>query len=44
VEKKGVEERKLPGLDLTHNQLFFLSFAQVIHASQLAKAQPDLAL
>nr|KAG5710089.1 hypothetical protein BaRGS_030165 [Batillaria attramentaria] len=29
VEKRGIEERLLPGLNLTHNQLFFLSFAQL---------------
>ncbi|KAK7094332.1 membrane metallo-endopeptidase-like 1 [Littorina saxatilis] len=29
VEERGIEERMLPGLNLTHNQLFFISFAQL---------------
>ncbi|CAH1775260.1 unnamed protein product [Owenia fusiformis] len=29
VKKQGEEEQKLPGLDLTNNQLFFLNFAQI---------------
>ena len=29
VHDQGKEEPKLPGLDLTNNQLFFVSFAQV---------------
>ena len=29
-KRNGVEEDLLPGIDLTHNQLFFLNFAQVI--------------
>lgn len=29
VETQGIEERFLPGLNLTHNQLFFISFAQL---------------
>ncbi|XP_025083164.1 neprilysin-4-like [Pomacea canaliculata] len=29
VQENGLEERLLPGLNLTHNQIFFLSFAQL---------------
>ncbi|XP_076451830.1 neprilysin-2-like isoform X2 [Babylonia areolata] len=29
VEQRGIEEHLLPGLNLTHNQLFFISFAQL---------------
>lgn len=29
VDRNGIEERLLPGLNLTHNQLFFISFAQL---------------
>ncbi|XP_059176776.1 neprilysin-like isoform X2 [Physella acuta] len=29
VKRQGSEENRLPGLDLNHNQIFFLSFAQV---------------
>ncbi|GFR64123.1 endothelin-converting enzyme 1 [Elysia marginata] len=28
IKRQGVEEQRLPGLDLNHNQIFFLSFAQ----------------
>ena len=28
-ERHGIEEERLPGLNLTHNQLFFLNFAQI---------------
>ncbi|KAK3747470.1 hypothetical protein RRG08_015581 [Elysia crispata] len=28
VKRQGTEEQRLPGLDLTHNQIFFLSYAQ----------------
>ena len=38
MERNG-EEPALPGLDLTHNQLFFLNYAQV---SQLATRSPNL--
>lgn len=29
VKQHGEEETKLPGLDLDHNKVFFLSFARV---------------
>lgn len=29
VEKQGKEEPRMPGLDYTHDQLFFINFAQV---------------
>ncbi|GFO40521.1 endothelin-converting enzyme 1, partial [Plakobranchus ocellatus] len=28
IKREGTEEQRLPGLDLNHNQIFFLSFAQ----------------
>ena len=35
VEKNG-EEQLLPGVNLTHNQLFFLNYAQVITTSDIS--------
>ena len=29
VDEQGKEEKQLPGLDFSHNQLFFINFAQV---------------
>jgi len=37
VERQGREEPALPGIDYTHNQLFFINFAQVRYLIDIKK-------
>ncbi|XP_023931148.1 neprilysin-4-like [Lingula anatina] len=41
VSKRGQEEERLPGLNMSHNQIFFLSFAHMLCGHQRPKSTVD---